>query len=417
MKNILPCVLGLGYVGLPLFLRLQKKYKCLGFDINKNRINTLKKKKDINNEFKREQLTLKKGSSFSYNEKNLKDFNFFIIAVPTPVFSNNKPDLNPLYKASRLIAKNLKKNDIIFIESTVYPGVTRNICKKILEKTSKLKEGIDFCIGYSPERINPGDTKHTIDKINKIVSYNSNNKKTIYKINNVYKNISKKIVFSKTIEEAETAKVIENIQRDLNIALMNEILIISNKLGLNFNKIHKLASSKWNFIKIKPGLVGGHCLPVDPYYLSEIARKNKIPSDIILTGRKVNNDMVKYVISEINKKIRDLKKKKIKKILLVGATYKPNVSDYRNSLAIKIYERIKKNKGIKTDFYDPEINHKALNKFKIKKKVKLTVEYDYYVFLVNHKKNYEIYDYLIKKRKENRIIDLFGFYSKYDKKN
>jgi len=411
MKKILPCVVGLGYVGLPIFLRLQKKFKCLGFDINKTRIDNLKKQNDTNKEFKNKELNLNNNSFYSNDEKQLKNFNFFIITVPTPIYKNNKPDLNPLFKAADLIAKQIKVNDVIFIESTVYPGVTRTICKNIFEKKSKLKEGIDFCIGYSPERINPGDTKHTIDKITKIVSYETSNKDFIYKIKNVYKNISKKIIYSKVIEEAETAKVIENIQRDLNIALMNEILIISNKLGLNFNNIHKLASSKWNFIKIKPGLVGGHCLPVDPYYFSEIARKNKIAADIILTGRKVNNNMVQYVISEISKKIKKPNSKIKKKILIIGATYKPNVSDYRNSLALKIYGKLKKNKKIITDCYDPEINDDAVKKFKVKKSIKLENLYSHYVFLVKHDKNHKIYENLINKGMQKRIIDLFGFYS------
>ena len=410
MKNILPCVIGLGYVGLPIFLRLQKKYKCLGFDINKTRINDLRNKIDSNREFNKNKLSLQKNSFYSNNEKDLRNFNFFIITVPTPIFSNNKPDLNPLIKASSLVAKYIKKNDIIFIESTVYPGVTKTICKNILEKVSKLKEGSDFCVGYSPERINPGDLKHTLDKITKIVSFSTSNKDFIYKIKNVYKNISKKIIYSKIIAEAETAKVIENIQRDLNIALMNEILIISNKLGLNFNNIYKLASTKWNFIKIKPGLVGGHCLPVDPYYLSEIARKNKISADIILTGRKVNNNMVQYVISEIYKKIKNYNNKN--KILIIGATYKPNISDYRNSLAIKIYDKLKKNKKILVDCYDPEINESAVRKFKIKKNINLKNQYTLYVFLVDHNKNRKIYQNLINEGMKDKIIDLFGFYSK-----
>ena len=192
---------------------------------------------------------------------------------------------------------------------------------------------------------------------------------------------------------------------------MNEILIISNKLGLNFNNIHKLASSKWNFIKIKPGLVGGHCLPVDPYYFSEVARKNNISADIILTGRKVNNNMVNYVSSQIYKKIRNSSKKKKQNILLIGATYKPNVSDYRNSLALKIFENLKKNKNIKVDCYDSEINNDAIKRFKIKKNIKLIDTYDYYVFLVNHKKNQKIYNNIINKGAQNKILDFFGFYS------
>ena len=411
MKKILPCIIGLGYVGLPILLRLQKKFKCLGFDINKKRILDLKKKKDTNKEFTKNQLSLNNNSFFSNNEQFLKKFNFFIITVPTPIYANKKPDLNPLFKASSMIAKHLKKGDIVFIESTVYPGVTKHICKNILEKFSKLRGGTDFCIGYSPERINPGDTNHTIDKITKIVSHNSSKSEFNNKINIVYKSISKKLIYSKIIEEAETAKVIENIQRDLNIALMNEILIISNKLGLNFNNIHKLASSKWNFIKIKPGLVGGHCLPVDPYYFSEVARKNNISADIILTGRKVNNNMVNYVSSQIYKKIRNSSKKKKQNILLIGATYKPNVSDYRNSLAIKIFENLKKNKNIKVDCYDSEINNDAIKRFKIKKNIKLIDTYDYYVFLVNHKKNQKIYNNIINKGAQNKILDFFGFYS------
>ena len=269
--NIKPCVIGLGYVGLPLILNLSKKFSCIGFDIDKERIETLRQKKDLNKEFKPKDF-IKRKIYFTNNSDELITTNFYIVCVPTPIKKNKQPDLNNLDKAIKILSKKLKKGDIIFIESTIFPGLTKKYKAK-LERISGLKENKDFFVGYSPERVNPGDKIHTINNINKIVSIKTQNSLIKKKIFLVYKHVSKKIIFSKNIESAETAKVIENIQRDLNIALMNEILVICKKLKVNFKEVMRLAETKWNFMKFNPGLVGGHCLPVDPYYLSSIAKK------------------------------------------------------------------------------------------------------------------------------------------------
>ena len=335
-----PCILGLGYVGLPIFQQLKTKFYTLGFDKDKKRIEELKKKIDRNREYSKTQLSIN-NSELSFNHKDLIKSNFFIVCVPTPIFPNKKPNLGPLITAMSLIAKSLKKNDIVFIESTVFPGTTEYLCKNILEKKSKLKEGFDFFIGYSPERINPGDKHHNVNKVKKIVSIKTNQLNVIAKVKRVYKAISKNIIVSKNIREAEAAKVFENVQRDVNIALINELFIISQKLNINFQEVFKLASTKWNFLPFKPGLVGGHCLPVDPYYLSYISKKNKYNPRILLAGRKINDDMEKYVIQLILKQIHTMKNKNL---LFVGLSYKDNVADMRNSLSFNVFNYFLKKK-------------------------------------------------------------------------
>ena len=313
--KILPCVIGLGYVGMPVFNILKKKFKTVGFDKDQSRIKQLRSKYDRNNEFSKKELILKNKSYFSYSKSDLKNCNFFIICVPTPVLRNKKPDLKSLKEVSNLLSNYIKIGDIIFFESTVYPGATNYLTENILEKKSKLKNNKDFWVGYSPERINPGDKNKTIKKINKIVGINLINKNVKYKVQKVYKNLTQNIFFTNSIKDAEMSKVIENVQRDINIAFMNEIFQISEKLNLNFKNIIRLASSKWNFLKFSPGLVGGHCLPVDPYYLYEIAKKNKLNAKFLLAGRNVNNSMENFIIKKILEKIEYLKKKMVKKLL------------------------------------------------------------------------------------------------------
>ena len=374
-----PCVIGLGYVGLPILLNLSKKIKTIGFDINKKRILDLKNSIDTFNEFKKRDFVKKK--IFLTNDVfKAKSANFFIVAVPTPISKSKYPDLSHLKKVSENISKILKKGDIIFFESTVYPGVTNNLCKTILEKKSKLIEGKDFFIGYSPERVNPGDKNHSLKKIDKILAYPHQFK--IKNIVSLYKNLAKKIIFTKNIEEAETAKVIENIQRDVNIGLMNEIFIVCKKLNINFYNVLNLAATKWNFIKYKPGLVGGHCLPVDPYYLSYISKVNKFDTKIILAGRSINNSMKKNIYTEINKLINK-KIFKNKKILLCGLTYKENVADLRNSMQLEIFKKLKKNK--KNIFgFDPILNRDIAKKFNLISKDKDFKKFDIYIVLTNH---------------------------------
>ena len=374
-----PCIIGLGYVGLPILLNLSKKIKTIGFDINKKRILDLKNSRDTFNEFKKRDFAKKK-IFFTNDVFKAKSANFFIVAVPTPISKSKYPDLSHLKKVSENISKILKKGDIIFFESTVYPGVTNNLCKTILEKKSKLIEGKDFFIGYSPERVNPGDKNHSLKRIDKILAYP--HKFKIKNIFSLYKNLAKKIIFTKNIEEAETAKVIENIQRDVNIGLMNEIFTVCKKLNINFYNVLNLAATKWNFIKYKPGLVGGHCLPVDPYYLSYISKVNKFDTKIILAGRSINNSMKKKIYTEINKLINK-KIFKNKKILLCGLTYKENVADLRNSMQLEIFKKLKKNK--KNIFgFDPILNRDIAKKFNLISKDRDFKKFDIYIILTNH---------------------------------
>ena len=393
------CVIGLGYVGLPICLKLAKNFKTVGFDINTKRINSLKNQIDLNHEFKRKDLK-KKNLIFSKEIRDLDKCNFYIICVPTPITNSKLPDLRYIEESFKLLSKILKKGDIIILESTVYPGVTETFANK-LEKKTKLRNNRDFSICYSPERINPGDKKNNLNQINKILAYEGESQKVKTLLKNVYKKICKKLIFSKNIKEAETAKGIENIQRDLNIALFNEILIICNKLNLNFNEVIRLASTKWNFINFSPGLVGGHCLPVDPYYLTYIAKKKGYKSKVTLSGRYVNNYMKKYVIDFADFYLRksQIKKNKIK-ICIVGLTYKYGVSDTRNSQKIEIFEHFKK-KFKHTKCFDPFFKSKDNLKFNELKK------YNFFIFLSKGKKFSNIANLVDKKK----IIDPFFYYS------
>tara|TARA_Y100000768_G_scaffold102564_1_gene74977 strand:- start:2021 stop:3235 length:1215 start_codon:yes stop_codon:yes gene_type:complete len=401
MKNriIKPCIIGLGYVGLPLFLKLHKKINTIGYDSNYLRIKELKSHLDRNNEFKKKDLILKKNSSITSDYKKTKHCNFFIVAVPTPVLKNNRPDLTYLKKSCETIGKVLKKNDIVFFESTVYPGITENYCGKILQKISGLKLDIDFFIGYSPERINPGDKKHSIDKVVKIISANKFSTLEVGK--KIYKKVVKKVVINKNIKEAESAKVIENIQRDLNIGLMNEIYKVCESSRINFENVINLASTKWNFIKFNPGLVGGHCLPVDPYYYSHFAKSYGVSTEILLAGRRVNNSMFKFIFQKIK---YELKKNGLKlnksKILLLGLSYKKNVSDLRNSYVINLAELIDKN-SLKLDIFDPLILKPKSMKLKLINRIKLK-NYDLIINAVDHNIFKKIISE-IKKKKLNYI--------------
>ena len=395
------CVLGLGYVGLPVALNISSKFKTIGFDISLKRIKELKNKFDHNKEFKKSDF-IKKKIKFSYKKQDLADPNIYIVCVPTPIKKNYLPDLSHIKKSISIISKYIKVGDVIILESTVYPGVTEKFTN-FLEIKSGLKNNKDFYMCYSPERINPGDNSKNLKNINKIFAVNSNNKKIISRIKKVYKLISKELIFTKDIHEAETAKAIENTQRDLNIALFNEILILSKKINLNFNEVIKLASTKWNFIKFQPGLVGGHCLPVDPYYLSYIAKKNKFRTNTLLSGRSTNNNMKNFVISEILKCIKKNKLKNKVKILILGISYKYGVSDLRNSLGLEIFNFIKK-KYKNTYFFDPFVNIKnKLTNIKNLKNFKLII------FLSSGKKYKPIFKQCFKNRL--LVLDPFSYFS------
>ena len=394
---IRPCVIGLGYVGLPFLVKLSKKYKTIGYDNNKDRILKLNKFIDTFKEYSKKTLK-NKNLKYSNNFNDIKESNFYIVAVPTPIYRNKKPNLSYLTSVSKLLSKVLRKGDIVFFESTVYPGVTENICKKIIEKKSSLLEGRDFFLGYSPERVNPGDKKHSLKKIEKIIAYPHNFRlKDVIKL---YNYVSKKIILTKDIKEAETAKVIENIQRDVNIGLINEIYIVCKKLNINFNNVIKLASTKWNFIKYKPGLVGGHCLPVDPYYLSYISKQKKFKTNVILAGRSINDNISVYLKNELIKKLKKNKLQR-KKILFCGLTYKENVSDLRNSLSLKIYRDVKK-KFPYVNGYDPTLTNIVAKKNKIINKLTNINRFDVYIISIKHDEIKK----LIKKLKNNKIFYL-----------
>jgi len=379
-SKLKPCIVGLGYVGLPLLINLSKKYQSIGYDINKKRVNDLKKGKDIFGEIKKKDLNQKK-INFTFDLKLLKKCNLFIITVPTPILFNKNPDLNAIKDICLELSKIIKKNDIIIFESTVYPGVTNDICIPLLQKKNKLLEGRDFFVGYSPERVNPGDKKYTLKNINKILAYPHEFLKKDLKI--LYSNLCKKIILSNNIREAETAKVIENIQRDVNIGLINEIFLVCNKLKIDFKNVIELASTKWNFIKFKPGLVGGHCLPVDPYYFSYISAKNNLKTRITLAGRYINDSMVKFTVNKIYKLLLEIENIKKKKILVCGLSYKKDVADLRNSLAFEVLKKLIK-KNLKIMGYDPLISRNNLDSKMLVYNQKNIKKFDVFVILTNH---------------------------------
>ena len=406
--KIKPCIIGLGYVGLPVILNLSKKFECLGFDINNQRIETLKKKIDTNKEFSKKDFSKRK-LKFSSDYREIKSSNFFIICVPTPLTKNKKPDLRNLNGAIKTVSKIIKKNDIVFVESTIYPGLTKKYRDYIQSRTN-LRYNKDFYIGYSPERVNPGDKSNVLTKINKIVSIDTYNKKILSNVFNVYKNISKKIIFSRDIRAAETAKAIENIQRDINIALTNEILLICKKLKINFNEVVRLAETKWNFLKFTPGLVGGHCLPIDPYYLSNIAAKNNFKTKIILTGRNVNDNMENYVINELTKFLKKKNKNlKNSKILIIGISYKSGIADMRNSINFKIFKKLK-NSNFRVAAYDKFLTDEIKKDYKVLDTINSKNNYDAIIFLSKHADFKKQYLKLIKNNND-KILDPFNYYS------
>ncbi len=324
-------IVGLGYVGLPLALEFAKKKLVIGFDINKKRIKELNSGIDKNLEFKRKELQNSKKLNFTSNEEDLKSVNCFIITAPTPIDKQKKPNLKPLIKASEIVGKIIKNEDLIIYESTVYPGCVEEMCVPVLEKFSGLKFNKDFFCGYSPERINPGDKKHTISNIKKITS--GSTREVADLVDNLYNEIITAGTYkASSIKVAEAAKVIENTQRDLNIALINELSMLFNKLNIDTQEVLEAASSKWNFMPFKPGLVGGHCIGVDPYYLTYKAEILGYSPKIILAGRELNDNMGKYVALEL---IKIMKKKNIQikgsKVLIMGLTFKENCPDLRNS--------------------------------------------------------------------------------------
>jgi UDP-N-acetyl-D-galactosamine dehydrogenase len=342
-------VIGLGYVGLPLAVEFAKKYKVVGFDINLLRISQLNNGNDFTLEIGEELLKQvnntdplrEKGLYSSSNLDDIKDCNYYIITVPTPVDKYNRPDLTPLYKASETVGKVLSKGDFVIYESTVYPGVTEDECVPVLEKVSGLKFNVDFFVGYSPERINPGDKEHTVAKILKITSGSTPD--AAEKIDNLYNSIITAGTHkAPSIKVAEAAKVIENAQRDINIAFVNELAKIFNRMNIDTEEVLTAAGTKWNFLKFKPGLVGGHCIGVDPYYLAQKAQELGYHPEIILAGRRLNDGIGEYVGQEV---VKLMIKKNINvknaKVLVLGITFKENCPDVRNTKVVDILHTLK----------------------------------------------------------------------------
>lgn len=347
-------VVGLGYVGLPLAAAFGRKVDVLGFDIHSEKVDQLKNGFDATGELTSEELASTQ-IEYSTDPADLKTADFIIVTVPTPIDGNNNPDLTPMEKASKAIGRNLKKGAIVVYESTVYPGVTEDICVPILERESGLKCGIDFKVGYSPERINPGDKVHTVDKIVKVVS--GQDEETLETVAKVYELVVTAGVHrASSIKVAEAAKVIENTQRDLNIALINELALIFNKLNIPTMDVLAAAGTKWNFLKFTPGLVGGHCIGVDPYYLTHKAEQIGYLPQVILAGRRINDGMGKYVAENtVKQMIKSGKVVKNSRVLVLGLTFKEDVPDIRNTKVVDIVHELE-DYGIEVLIHDPLAN-------------------------------------------------------------
>ncbi len=377
-------VIGLGYVGLPIALAFAKKIKVVGFDINASRVDLMKKNIDPSGELDSKDF---EGCDieFSSNIDDLKKVTFFVVAVPTPIDEFNLPDLKPLLSASKSVGSSLKKGDYVVFESTVYPGCTEEDCVPILENLSGLKSVKEFKVGYSPERINPGDKEHTLAKIIKVVS--GCDEESAEEIANVYKLVvDAGIHKASSIKVAEAAKIIENTQRDVNIALMNELSIIFNKLEINTYEVLEAAGTKWNFLKFTPGLVGGHCIGVDPYYLTHKAKQLGYNPNVILSGRHVNDSMGSYIAKNTVKLLihqgKDIPKSKV---LVMGATFKENVEDIRNSKVIDIINELKEY-SLQVDIIDPHASAEEFNhEYKLTLSAKEGKNYDAIIVAVAHK--------------------------------
>jgi len=344
MKSIKICVIGLGYVGLPLARLFSTKFQTIGFDMNQSRVDALNSGHDATLEVDErllQEAIQKNGFRCTTNIEDIKDYNFYVVAVPTPVDENNRPDLRPLWGASETVGKVISKGDVVVYESTVYPGVTEEECLPVVEKVSGLKFNIDFYAGYSPERINPGDKEHTVEKIKKVTSGSTPEIADI--VDSVYNAVLVNGTHkAPSIKVAEASKIIENSQRDVNIAFMNELAKIFNAMGIDTNDVIEAASSKWNFIKLKPGLVGGHCISVDPYYLIQKAQVYGVLPRVMFAARRLNDGMGEYVAHQV---IKLMNKKgvlvKDANILLLGVTFKENCPDIRNTKIVDIYSTMK----------------------------------------------------------------------------
>ena len=410
IENIKISVIGLGYVGLPLAVAFAKKFNVVGYDIDELRIKDLNEGNDQTLEVENDLLdSVKSNITFTSDILDTKDCNIYIVTVPTPLDKTNRPNLIPLIEASQSIAKVLKKDDVVIYESTVYPGVTRDICVPELEKYSGLIFNKDFFCGYSPERINPGDKEHTVTKILKVTS--GSTPEIARKADDLYK----KIITAGThlvssIEIAEASKVIENTQRDVNIALINELALIFDQMGIDTNEVIDAAATKWNFIRLTPGLVGGHCIGVDPYYLSFRAEEIGYKPDLILAARQINSGMGKFIADKtIKEMVKVGKVIKGSEVLILGLTFKENCPDMRNSQVTDIIRELY-DSGARVDVYDPWIksNQETKTYKMINDPLKSNKKYDAIVVAVSHNqfKAYSKSDYDNLSSNENVIIDI-----------
>jgi len=418
MKTI--SVIGLGYVGLPLAVAFSEKYKVVGFDIAKSRIEELNRGYDRTLEVSEDELkeSLKRGIKFTDKLEDIKEANVYIVTVPTPIDNHKNPDLTPLKKASETVGKVLKKGDIIIYESTVYPGCTEEVCVPILERVSNLKFNKDFYVGYSPERINPGDKEHTVKKIKKVTS--GSTPEIAKEIDDLYASIIEAGThLAPSIKVAEAAKVIENTQRDINIAFVNELALIFDKLGIDTKDVLEAAGTKWNFLKFTPGLVGGHCIGVDPYYLTYKAKEIGYHPEIILAGRRLNDNMGIFVANKLIKlMIQKGHTIKGSKVLVLGITFKENCPDIRNSRVIDVIRELEEF-GVNVDVYDP-----WAERDEVKKEYNLDLlstinhqqltDYDGVVLAVAHKE-FKALESEIKRIKENSNLVVYDIKSFFDK--
>ena len=379
------CIIGLGYVGLPLAIEFAKKHSTIGFDVDSDRISQLKRTIDLTGEIKSSELK-KSLALFTSKKEEIRSCNTYIVTVPTPINNSKQPDLTALKKASETIGEVIKNKDIVIFESTVYPGCTIEVCIPIIEKKSSLKLNRDFFCGYSPERINPGDKEKTLTKITKIISGSNDEAKKI--VHNLYASIITEadIYPVKTIQVAEAAKVIENAQRDLNIAFINELSMIFEKMNLNTYEVLEAAQTKWNFMPFKPGLVGGHCIGVDPYYLTYKSNLLGYSPEVILSGRKLNDSMGEYIAQRVLKKmISNSIIVEESKILVLGFTFKENCPDIRNTKVVDIVKEFRDYKA-HVDIYDPWVNKNEViieHNLKINSKIP-KLQYDAIILAVAH---------------------------------
>jgi len=412
MNNPKICLIGLGYVGLPLAVAFAEKFQVVGFDVNPLRIQELEDGHDRTLEIEDDLLnSVKSNISYASDIQDTRDCNIYIVTVPTPIDKSNRPDLTPLVESSKTIGSVLNQDDIVIYESTVYPGVTEDICVPELEKSSGMTFNKDFYCGYSPERINPGDKEHTVKKILKVTA--GSTPEIAKQVDDLYKQvITAGTHMASSIRVAEASKVIENTQRDVNIALINELALIFDQMDIDTNEVLEAASTKWNFIKLTPGLVGGHCIGIDPYYLTFKAEEVGYKPDLILTARQINNGMSKYIADQIIKEMIKVGKTiKGSDVLVLGVSFKEDCPDMRNTKVVDIIEELK-DLGVNVDVYDPWVDHKEECKWYkhgiIENPLELDKRYDAIVVAVGHKqfKAYSKEDYKRLSNGENVILDI-----------